>query len=167
VARTEGPSAGADLLTASDDLPTLSVAAGETLVRQGEPPSAIYVLLSGGMIIERDGEPFARVEHAGAVFGEMSTVMGTVAAATVRAERPSVVRIAEDHEAFLARPDVALTVLRMTAARLDAMTRYLADVRAQFGDLDNHLGMVDGILATLLHHQAPAVRPGSARDPHG
>jgi CRP/FNR family transcriptional regulator, cyclic AMP receptor protein len=167
MAAFERPSAGADLLAASADLPTVSVAPGEILVQQGESAAAIYVLQSGGMVIERDGEPFARVEHAGAVFGEMSAVMGTVATATVRAAEPSVLRKADDPAAFLARPNVALAVLRMTAARLDAMTRYLADVRNQFGELDTHLGMVNGILETLLHHQAPAVRPGSARDPEG
>jgi CRP-like cAMP-binding protein len=101
------------------------------------------------------------------LFGEMSTVLGGPATATVRASVRSTLRIAPEPEAFLARPGVALAVLRLTATRLDSMTRYLSDVRAQFGHLDNHLGMVDGVLETLLHHQAPVVRPGSARDPEG
>jgi CRP-like cAMP-binding protein len=156
-----------DLLSLSADLALVSVPAGEQLVLQGVPAPAIYVLVEGSMLIERDGEVFATVDHPGAVFGEMSTVMGQVATASVRASAPSTLRIAPDPLAFLARPGVALAVLRLTATRLDSMTRYLSDVRAQFGHLENHLGMVDGVLETLLHHQAPAVIPGSARDPEG
>jgi hypothetical protein len=65
------------------------------------------------------------------------------------------------------RPGAALTVLRMTAARLDGLTQYLVDVKQQFAGLDGHLGMVDGILDSLVHHQGPPPQPGSARDPEG
>jgi hypothetical protein len=40
-------------------------------------------------------------------------------------------------------------------------------VRSQFEHSADHLGMVDGVIESLLQHQAPAVRPGSARDPEG
>jgi CRP-like cAMP-binding protein len=163
----ETPRHRTDLLSLSEDLDEISVAAGETLIAQGLPASAIFVLVQGSVVIERDGAPFARVEHPGALFGEMSVVMGTVATATVRASADSTVRVAPDPLEFLARPGVAFAVLRLTATRLDAMTRYLSDVRAQFEDQGGHLGMVDGVLETLLQHQAPAVRPGSARDPEG
>ena len=163
----DSQSNGRDLLSLSTDLPLVEVAAGEVLVTQGTPAPAIYVLVEGSMVIERDGEAFASVDHPGAMFGEMSTVMAQAATATVRAAAPSTLRVASDPHEFLARPGVALAVLRLTATRLDSMTRYLADVRAQFGHMENHLGMVDGVLETLLHHQAPAVVPGSARDPEG
>jgi len=167
VASSESPRDGVDLLGLSTDLDLVSVPAGEVLIAQGEPVPALYVLVEGSMVIERDGEAFATVDHPGALFGEMSAVMGQHATATVRAGVASDVRIARDPQAFLSRPGVALAVLRVTATRLDSMTRYLSDVRAQFGHLDNHLGMVDGVLETLLHHQAPAVVTGSARDPEG
>ena len=153
------------LLTLSADLPTVSVAAGEILIEQDVRAPAVYVLIDGGMIIERDGSPFADISYPGAVFGEMSTVMGRPATATVRAKSASTLRVAADPHEFLARPGVAIAVLRITANRLDIMTQYLADVRSQFGHLDNHLGMVDGVLEALQHHQAPTARPGSARDP--
>ena len=34
------------------------------------------------------------------------------------------------------------------------MTHYLVDLKQQFADHENHLGMVDQILDTLVHHQA-------------
>ncbi len=46
-------------------------------------------------------------------------------------------------------------MLRTTASRLDGMTRYLVDVKRQFSDAGGHLGLVDQILDTLLHHQGP------------
>jgi hypothetical protein len=76
--------------------------------------------------------------------------------------------VVDDPLAFLTeRPAAALTVLRTTASRLDGMTQYLADVKTQLADSPDHLGMVGGILDVLVHHQAPPVRPGSARDPEG
>jgi CRP/FNR family transcriptional regulator, cyclic AMP receptor protein len=167
VASSESRRDAQDLLALSDDLDVLSVPAGEELITQGAVVPALYVLVDGSMVIERDGQAFATVDHPGALFGEMSVVMGQNATASVRAGAASTVRIAPDPQEFLARPGVALAVLRLTATRLDSMTRYLADVRLQFGHLDNHLGMVDGVLETLLHHQAPAVVTGSARDPEG
>lgn len=156
-----------ELLALSTDLATTTLAAGEVLLEQDQPAPAMFVLVAGSLAIERDGVAFATVADAGAVFGEMSAVLGRPATATVRAITASVLRVAADPEQFLGRPGVARAVLRLTAGRLDMMTQYLADVRLQFQHLDNHLGMVDGVLDAMLHYQAPTVRPGSARDPEG
>ena len=53
------------------------------------------------------------------------------------------------------------------SSRLDGLTHYLVDVKQQFSDAGGHLEMVDQILDTLVHHQGPAARTGSARDPAG
>jgi CRP/FNR family cyclic AMP-dependent transcriptional regulator len=157
-----------DLLALCEDLPTASVPAGESLIEEGGQPNRLYVLESGAVTIERDGTPFARIDAPGAIFGELSWVLGRPATATVRAAADVVVRVVEDPEAFLTeRPGAALAVLRMTASRLDGLTQYLVDVKRQFSGLTGHLGMVDQILDTLVHHQAPRATPGSARDPEG
>ena len=76
--------------------------------------------------------------------------------------------VVDDPLGFLTdRPGAALAVLRMTASRLDGLTRYLVDVKQQFADADGHLGVVDQILDRLVHHQGPGARTGSARDPEG
>lgn len=156
------------LLPLTEDLPVRTVPAGEVLIDEGAEPGPMYVLVSGEASIEREGVPFARILHPGAIFGEMSVVLGRPATATVRASTDLVVREVDDAERFFAeRPAAALEVLRMTAQRLDGLTRYLVDVKAQFADAGGHLGMVDRILDTLVHHQAPAPRTGSARDPEG
>jgi CRP-like cAMP-binding protein len=155
-----------DVLARCADLPTLVLPPGGVLIDEGAEPAQMFVLRSGAVTVERDGTPFARIDHPGAVFGEMSWVLDRPATATVRAESEVEVHVMADPAGFLAaHPEVTVAILRMTAARLDGLTQYLVDVKAQFAGLDGHLGMVDQILDTLVHHQAPPVRPGSVRDP--
>jgi len=157
-----------DLLALSTDLPTRTVTAGDVLIAEGSDPGVLYVLSSGSVTVERDGVAFASIDTPGAIFGEMSVVLGKPATATVRATTDVVVHVAADPEAFLLeRPGAALSVLRTTAARLDGLTQYLVDVKGQFAELEGHLGMVDQILDTLVHHQVPPARTGSVRDPEG
>lgn len=155
-----------ELLDECADLPLLTIESGACLIEQGQPPGPLYFLVSGELTIERDGVPFARIDASGAIFGEMSAILDRPATATVRARVPTTVRTAEDGMAFLGdHPSVSLAVARTVASRLDNLTRYLTDVKQQFADQAGHLGMVDDVLTTLVHHQAPPARPGSARMP--
>ena len=157
-----------DLLSLASELPVESLPSGAVLIEEGAAPGRLYVLRSGSVTIERDGVAFARIQAPGAVFGEMSVVLGKPATATVRASSELEVHVAHDAELFLTdNPGAALAVLRTTASRLDNLTQYLVDVKSQFADLEGHLGMVDAILDTLVNHQAPQARTGSARDPEG
>ncbi|WP_191907970.1 Crp/Fnr family transcriptional regulator [Nocardioides cynanchi] len=157
-----------DLLALCSDLPLHDASDGELLIEEGAPPGRLLVLVTGQVVVEHDGVPFARIDAPGAVFGEMSAVLDRPATATVRADGAVRVRVADDPVAFLTdHPAAALTVLRTTASRLDGMTRYLVDVKRQLADSGGHLGLVDQILDSLLHHQGPAASTGSARDPEG
>ena len=156
-----------DLLALSADLPVATDPGRNRAHRGGlRRRPGCYVLVSGSVTVERDGVAFARIDRPGAVFGEMSVVLGRPATATVRATTDVVVHVVDDPEGFLVeRPGAALSVLRTTAARLDGLTQYLVDVKAQFAGQEGHLGMVDQILDTLVHHQAPPARTGSAAIP--
>lgn len=155
-----------DLLEHCKDLPVITVPEGETLIVEGSEPARMLVLASGAVTIEKDSVAFARIDHPGAVFGEMSWVLGKPATATVRAASPVTVHVMADPDAFLtAHPEAALAVLRMTASRLDGLTHYLVDVKQQFAGLDGHMGMIDQILDTLVHHQSGPTKTGSVRDP--
>ena len=157
-----------DLLALAQDRPVASYAAGAVLIEEGAEPGPILLLVSGSVAVERAGVAFARIDAPGAVFGEMSVVLRRPATATVRAVDDVEVRVIEDPETFLLeQPGAALSVLRTTAERLDGLTQYLVDVKDQFAGQSGHLGMVDQILDTLVHHQAPPARTGSARDPEG
>jgi CRP-like cAMP-binding protein len=164
-----GETAGvSDLLALSSDLPILSVGPGDVLIEEGDDPGRLLVLAFGSVVVEHDGVAFARIDSPGAVFGEMSAVLDRPATATVRAETEVRVHVADDPVGFLSdHPGAALEVLRTTASRLDGMTQYLVDVKRQYADADDHLGMVDRILDTLLHHQGATPQPGSQRDPEG
>lgn len=148
------------------DLPLEEVEAGGVLIHEGAPPSRMLVLVSGTVTVERDGTPFARIDFPGAIFGEMSWILDKPATATARASTDVVVHVVDDPERFFRdRPGAALAVLEMTATRLDGLTQYLVDVKNQFAGNDGHMAMIDRILSSLVHHQAPKARPGSVRDP--
>ena len=154
------------LLEFCSDLPTERVAPGAVLIEEGTQPTRMYVLRSGSVLIQRDDVRVARIDSPGAVLGEMAVVLGKPATATVVAESEAELCVIHDPTGFLVeRPGAALAVLRTTAARLDGLTQYLVDVKQQYSGAEGHLGMVDQILDTLVHHQVPAARPGSARDP--
>jgi hypothetical protein len=61
--------------------------------------------------------------------------------------------------------DVAYGVAELLAQRLHSMTTYLADLKRQYEDQEDHLGMVDEVLETLTHQQIERVEIGSDRDP--
>ncbi|ULP41209.1 cyclic nucleotide-binding domain-containing protein [Mycobacterium lentiflavum] len=156
-----------DLLALCADLPRESWQPGELIIEAGRLASRLYVLTSGSVTVERDDVPFARIDTPGAVFGEMALVLGQPATASVRASSETQCHVIDDPETFLTeRPGAALAVLRLTASRLDGLTRYLVDVKEQLADEVGHLGMLGQIVDTLVHHHA-AVRPGSVRDPDG
>ncbi len=158
----------ADLLALSAEFPIESVPAGDVLITEGIRPSRMLVLVSGAVIVEHDGVAFARIDRPGSVFGEMSVVLERPATATVRAVDEVQVHVIDDPVQFLTeQPGAALAVLRMIASRLDGLTQYLVDVKTQFADAAGHLGLVDKILDTLVHHQGPKAQTGSARDPEG
>ena len=157
-----------DLLELCADLPQERLAAGDILIAEGASPGPMFVLVSGTVVVERDGTPFAQIDHPGAIFGEMSWVLERPATATARAADNIVVhRIADPGAFFRERPDAAVSILRMTSARLDGLTQYLVDVKRQFAGNDDHSGMIGRIVDSLVHHQAPPLRTGSARDPEG
>lgn len=155
-----------ELLERCADLPLRRVVAGEALVEQGAPFGAIVILVEGSISIERDGVALGAIDTPGAILGDMSTVLERPATATMRAELDSTLLWADDGAAYLAdRPDVLFEVARALATRLDNLTGHLADVQRQYGDDSGHLGMLDDVLSTLVHHQTRTVVAGSARLP--
>jgi CRP-like cAMP-binding protein len=125
--------------------------AGETVIEQNAPVSGLLVLLSGVVEILRDGVRLAKAGERGAVFGEMSMLLGGPTTATVRALEPAEFAVIENPREFLlAHPDAALHVAELLARRLQALNIYLIDVKRQYEGHD-HLGMVDEVLEALMH----------------
>jgi CRP-like cAMP-binding protein len=95
----------------------------------------------------------AIASEPGAVFGELSAFLGGPHKATVRASQPCAFYIVKNPRASLeATPQLCVHVCELLARRLDALNKYLVDVKHQFEGHD-HIGMVDGVLEALMHRQ--------------
>ncbi len=134
-------------------------AAGDLVIEQGEKAGELLVLMSGSVEILRDNVRLAKSAEPGVVFGDMSALLGGPATATVRALEPSRFAVIEDPRGFLiAHPEASLYLAELLARRLDALNKYLIDVKRQYEGHD-HLGMVDEVLEALMHR--PRSRPAS------
>jgi hypothetical protein len=83
----------------------------------------------------------------------MSVLLRRHCTASVRTLKPSVFAVVDQPERFLRESsEASLHVAVLLARRLEALNRYLVDVKTQYEGHD-HLGMVDDVLNTLLHQQ--------------
>ncbi len=140
------------LLPVLSQVPLLTLAAGQVVIVEGQPLGGIYFLESGEVEILKRGVPIAEVFEPGAVLGEMSWLLDTAPTATVRALTACTFRHVAEPEAFVREhPEVALAIARTLAQRVDSLGRYLVDIKNQFKDRADHLGMIDEVLDALMH----------------
>ncbi len=133
-------------------------AAGGTIIEQGDAMAEVLVLISGEVEILRDGVRVAKASEPGVVFGEMSALLGGKATATVRALAEATLAVIERPREFLmGHPEASLYVAELLARRLDALNKYLIDVKQQYEGHD-HLGMVDEVLEALMHRPRPRAK---------
>lgn len=146
--------------TSLDNLPLQSFAAGDVLLQEGEATDRMYFLVSGQVEVSKGGQSITRVREPGAMFGEMGMLLGSAPTATVKAVGAVECRVAENADAFLtAHPDVMRYICWVLARRLDSLNRYLVDVKAQFADRADHLGMVDEVLGAIMNRQPKTIAP--------
>ncbi len=149
-----------------DSLPLQSFKASEVLVQEGYDTKGLYFLSRGTVEVSKEGQSITRVRERGAMFGEMSVLLESRPTATVTAVDQVECRVAANPRAFLeANPDVVLYICWILARRLDSLNRYLVDVRLQYADRGDHLGMVNEVLGAIMNRQprdiAPQPNPGS------
>lgn len=156
------------ILTALRDHPVRHFAAGEVVLEQGDRTGLLYVLIEGAVEVIKDDVSVATASEPGAVFGDLAALLGVPHTAAVRATRASSFHVATDPRALLGEnPVVCLHLCELLARRLDAVNKYLVDVKRQFAGHD-HLAMVDGVLDTLMLRQPRqriAPRPSTLCDP--
>ena len=141
--------------------PTTSFEAGVFVLQQDEPCDQVLVLLEGEVEVLRDNLRVARTAEAGAVFGEMSMLLGGFCTASVRTVSPAQFVVIKDPKTFFADSPVScMHLAELLAHRLDALNRYLVDVKSQYEGHD-HLGMIDSILGVLMHRQPRPKQPPS------
>jgi CRP-like cAMP-binding protein len=138
--------------------PMVTFDAGVIVLEQDAPCTHVLVLLEGEVEVLRGIHRVARTAEPGAVFGEMAMLLGGFCTASVRCVTPSRFAVIKEPGAFFAHSAVAsLHVAELLARRIDALNRYLVDVKTQYEGHD-HLGMVDSVLGVLMHRQPrPAV----------
>ncbi len=138
--------------------------AGEVVIQQGDRTDLLFFLIDGSVEVVKDEVQVATASQPGAVFGELSVLLGVNHTATVRTLSPSAFHIVQNARGFLeTSPAICLHVCELVARRLDAVNKYLVDVKQQFRD-NAHLGMVDDVLETLMHRQPiKRVRPGESK----
>lgn len=133
-------------------LPPLSCPAGHVVITEGQALDGLYFLESGEVEVLKGGVLIAEVYEPGAVFGDMAYLLGTVPTAMVRTITPCIFRhVANPREFFRSNPDIALHMATILARRLDSLNRYLVDIKHQFKDRADHLGMIDEVLDALMH----------------
>jgi CRP/FNR family cyclic AMP-dependent transcriptional regulator len=149
----------AQLFEILSTLPRRKFGIGETIIAEDSTTGMLFFLIDGEVEVTKDEVPLATTSEPGSVFGEMSALLGTSHRASVRAVAPSSFFVVEDGRRFLeSHPVVSMHVSEILARRLDALNKYLVDVRQQFEGHD-HLSMVDEVLEVLMHRQRrPPVR---------
>jgi CRP/FNR family transcriptional regulator, cyclic AMP receptor protein len=137
---------------------------GQVVIDQGDRTNLLFFLIEGAVEVVKDGVTVATSSQPGAVFGELSALLGVNHTATVRALRPCAFQVVRNPREFLkASPIVCLHVCELVARRLDALNKYLVDVKQQF-EGHEHLGMVDNVLETLMHrHPVGRVKPSESQ----
>ncbi|GAM98595.1 hypothetical protein U91I_02230 [alpha proteobacterium U9-1i] len=133
---------------------------------EGQSTGRLYVLIDGAVEVLKGEFQINLVADPGAIFGDMSALLGIPHMATVRAATLCGAHVIEAGDAFLQNnKEIAYQLAKLLAQRLHGVTTYLADLKRQFEDRDDHLGMVDDILETLVHEQRREFTPGSDREP--
>ncbi len=131
---------------------TKNFEAGSIVIHQGTVGGPMFVIIRGEVEVLRDHVRVAKISEPGAIFGEMHVLLGGPYAATVRALKPSSIAIIDNPHEFLASStEASLCVAKLLAKRLNTLNKYLVDVKQQYEGHD-HLGMVDDVLHSLMHH---------------
>ena len=103
------------------------------MFEQAQRTGLLFVLVEGAVEVIKDGVPVATTSEPGAIFGDLSALLGVPHTATVRAVRASSFHVVMNPRAFLEQnPPVCLHLCELLARRLDAVNKYLVDVKRQF-----------------------------------
>ena len=155
------------ILSFCQGLPEKTFGPGEVLLAEGGREGILYILIEGQIEVLKGDFQINTVSEPGAIFGETSVLLDIPHTATVKTLVPSRAHVVERASEFLqSHTDIAYQLAKLLAQRLHGITTYLVDLKSQFEDQQDHLGMVDEVLETLLHQQAEESTPGSERDPN-
>lgn len=156
------------ILPACAGLPVQRFAPGSVLIAEGPAVGHLYILRTGAIDVLRGETHISTMSEPGAIYGEMSALLGQDHSATVRAATDvEVYRLDDAATALRGNADLLYHVATILARRLIGATNYLADLKEQFAGRSDHLGMVDTVLDALVQRQRSTVAAGptTAADP--
>jgi CRP/FNR family cyclic AMP-dependent transcriptional regulator len=140
---------------------------GEVLLVEKEKQGVLYILIEGEIEVLKGEFQVTTACEPGAIFGEMSILLDIPHTATVRTLTQSRLHVVERAAEFLkSHTDITYQLAQVLAQRVYSVTTYLVDLKKQYEDRQDHLGMVDEVLETLVHQQIEECSPGSDRDPN-
>jgi CRP/FNR family cyclic AMP-dependent transcriptional regulator len=112
-------------------LPLATYQAGETVFAAGSRTGRLLILRKGAVAIVKEAIEIAKVAEPGAVFGELSALLGQPHTADVRALETSQFHVA-DAAALLAQDPIALLYVAVVLARrLDGANQALIELKSQ------------------------------------
>ncbi|MEM6915366.1 MAG: cyclic nucleotide-binding domain-containing protein [Verrucomicrobiota bacterium] len=133
-------------------LPVRSFPAGSEIITEGVSLDRIYFLKSGRLEVIRNEIRVNLIKTPGSVLGEVSILLERPSTATVHAlDEVEMYECTEPVDFLRQNPEVTLHVCALLASRLTSATQYLVDVKDQLKDCSDHVGMVDGVLDSILH----------------
>ena len=109
--------------------PVIRFSEGDTIIKEGDTGSKVYVLLKGSVTVSRQNMPIASIDTSGEVFGEIATVLGKNYGATVTAAGESTLFIIDNFQTFIRQnPDESWAIIRMLCSRIDQTTNKLLSI---------------------------------------
>ncbi|MEP7241439.1 MAG: Crp/Fnr family transcriptional regulator [Devosia sp.] len=151
----------AAVLAYCDEFPMQKFAPGDVLIPEGPNTNRMFILAAGEVEVLRGDTQVADIAIPGAIFGEIAALLGGPHTATVRAVTDGTAfRIDNARDLLMDHREISFHVSMILARRLTDATSYLADLKRQFADRQDHLGMVDEVLDALVQRQRPAVSAG-------
>jgi CRP-like cAMP-binding protein len=92
---------------------------GDVLIEEAVRTDRLYVLKSGAFDVVRNGVRVVVISEPGAFLGEISTMLGSAATASVVASRDSAVHVVENASAEVRRrPELTYAIAQLLAHRL-------------------------------------------------
>jgi signal transduction histidine kinase len=146
-----------------DDATPVSLRAGETLMKQGDPGDAAYVVLKGGFEIQKQSGPSLikiDVRNPGEIIGEMALLSNSPRSATVVAVGDSeALRVSQEvfENLLSTSPSAAMAVLHWVLARLGQNESLLHQQEKMAA-----LGTMSAGLAHELNNPAAAAQRSAA-----
>jgi len=156
----------ANILSFCQGLPERQAAAGEVLLTEGDKTGLVFILIDGAVEIMKGTFQVHATAEPGAVFGEISALLDIPHTATVQTLTPCRLYVVTQAEVFLqSHQEITYYLAKLLAQRLYSVTTYLVDLKSQYEDRSDHLGIVDEVLESLLHQQDETFEAGSDRCP--